>query len=123
MSAKPTVAIDGAHHIRCETPKPRMAKAGFPDLTLREKRAEYGQILRRASEIAGMDRNQTAHALGVNDPSQISKWWSGEENPQTFRYRQHPKLRLAYLKAQAEGERDSAVRFKTVIEIDERERA
>lgn len=96
-----------------------MAKADLPDLTLREKRAEYGRILKRASELAGFNRDQTADALGVNDPSQISKWWSGEENPQTWRYRQHSKLKLAYLKAQAEGEHDTRVRFRTVIEIDE----
>ena len=49
-----------AHHIRCETPKPRMAKVELSPLTLREKREEYGRILRRASELAGMNRDQTA---------------------------------------------------------------
>lgn len=96
-----------------------MAKASLPDLTLREKRAEYGAILRRASEIAGMDRNQTADALKVGDPSQISKWWSGEENPQTWRYYQHVTLRRAYLRAQAEKE-TAGVTIRTVIEIEEK---
>ena len=91
-----------------------MAKAELPDLTLREKRAEYGGILRRASELAGMNRDQTADALTV-DPAQVSRWWSGDENPQGWRYQQHPKLRIAYLRAQAE--KDGAVVVKTVLEI------
>ena len=117
MSTKHAAAVVGAPHIRCETPKPRMAKVALVDPTLREKRAEYGQILRRASELAGMNRDQTADAFGV-DPSQISKWWSGDENPQTWRYRQHPRLRLTYLKAQAEQD-DVNVKVRTVIEIEE----
>jgi hypothetical protein len=102
--------------IRCEEPKRRMAKAELSDLTIRERRAEYGQILRRASEIAGFNRDQTADALKV-DPAQISRWWSGDENPQTWRYRQDEKLRVAYLRAQAEVDR--AVRVRTVIEVEE----
>jgi ribosome-binding protein aMBF1 (putative translation factor) len=103
--------------IRCEEPKRRMAKAELPDVTIREKRAEYGQVLRRASEIAGLDRNQTAEKLRV-DPAQVSRWWSGDENPQTWRYRQDERLRIAYLRAQAEV--DGAVRVRTVIEVEER---
>jgi ribosome-binding protein aMBF1 (putative translation factor) len=92
-----------------------MAKAELPDLTIRERRAEYGQILRRASEIAGLNRDQTADALKV-DPAQVSRWWSGDENPQTWRYRQDEKLRVAYLRAQAEV--DHTVRVRTVIEVE-----
>lgn len=117
MPAKDAALASAAPLIRCETPRPRMAKAGLPDVTLREKRAEYGQILRRASVIANLDRNATADALKV-DPAQVSRWWSGDENPQTWRYRDHPKLRIAYLKAQAE-EPQAAVRLRTVIEIEE----
>lgn len=113
-SAEP---LDAAPRIRCETPKPRMAKAGLPDVTFREKRAEYGQILRRTREIAGLDQQQTADQLKA-DRAQISRWESGDENAQTWRYRQHPKLRIAYLKAQAE-EVQSAVKLRTVIEIEE----
>ena len=115
----PTV---GAQHIDREVPKPRMAKAGLPDVTLREKRRNYGQILKRASELAGFNRDQTADELSV-DRSQVSRWWSGDENPQTWRYRDHPKLRIAYLKAQAEDDRqrnaEQAVTLATVITIHE----
>lgn len=91
-----------------------MAKAELPDLTLREKRADYGQVLRRASEIAGMNRDQTAEALKV-DPAQVSRWWSGDENPQTWRYRAHPDLRSAYLVAQAEKDPDAEV--ETIVRV------
>lgn len=120
MSTLPKAAAESQRIVR-EMPEPRMVKAGLPDLTLREKRREYGQVLRRASEIAGFNRDQTADELHV-DASQVSRWWSGDENPQTFRYREHPKLRLAYLKAQAEADKargDDRVQCATVITINE----
>lgn len=117
MARDSSAALDRGPRIRCETPKPRMAKAMLVDVTLREKRAEYGRILRRAREIAGMNRDQTADALHV-DPAQVSRWESGDENPQTFRYRQHPRLRLAYLEAQAEADGgDDRVQIQTVVTI------
>lgn len=93
-----------------------MAKADLSDVTLREKRAEYGQVLRRASEIAGLDRNQTADALKV-DPAQVSRWWSGDENPQTWRYQQHERLRSSYLIAQAEKDASGLVEVETTVRI------
>lgn len=93
-----------------------MAKADLEHVTLREHRAEYGQLLRRASEIAGFDRNQTADALGV-DPAQVSRWWSGDENPQVWRYRRHPRLRNAYLLAQAETDAGAGVMVETIVRI------
>lgn len=106
-----------APRIRCETPKPKMAKADLLDRTFHENRAEYGAILKRASEIAGFNRDQTADALQV-DPSQVSRWWAGTENAQTWRYRRHPKLREAYLLAQAESEHDKGlVEVETTVRI------
>lgn len=90
-----------------------MAKAKL-GLTLREERAEYGAILRRASEIAGMNRDQTADALKVQ-PAQVSRWWSGDEAAQTWRYRRNKKLRLALLAADAEDA--TGVIVRTVIEF------
>ena len=78
-----------------------MAKAKLPGPTMYEERAEYGAILRRASEIAGMNRDETARALGV-DPSQVTRWWTGEEPQQTWRYRRHSRLRKALIAADAE---------------------
>lgn len=113
--------VPARHHIYRETSRPRMATAKLPDLTLREKRAEYGRLLHRTRELAGMNRDQVAVALGVHDPSQISKWESGVETPQTCRYRAHPALRLAYLRAQLEADArtdgSTVVAFETVIRI------
>lgn len=95
-----------------------MAKAVLPDVTLREKRAEYGAVLRRASELAGFNRDQTADALKVAG-AQVSRWWSGDENPQSWRYQQHPKLRIAYLKAQGEAEHGGRVTVETILRIHE----
>ena len=47
-----------------------------------------------------MNRDETAEATGA-EPSQISRWWSGDENPQTWRYHRHHKLRAALRLAEA----------------------
>lgn len=107
-------AID-APLIRCEVSKARMAKAELPDFTIREKRAKYGKKLRRASEIAGLDRNQTADELKV-DPAQISRWWSGDENPQMWRYDDCYRLRSALLIAEAEAH-GAGVEVETTVRI------
>lgn len=98
---------DRAPRIRYADDKPRMAKAGLPDLTIREQRAQYGQILKRTRELAGLNRDETARALGGIDPAQVTRWESGDENAQTWRYRRHPRLKAAYKLAQ--GEADGAV--------------
>jgi ribosome-binding protein aMBF1 (putative translation factor) len=107
MSSSVARAESSTPRIRCEAPRPRMAKAVLPDLTLREKRAEYGRILKRARELAGMNRDECARALGDVDPAQVTRWESGDENQQTWRYRQNPTLKAAYKLAQ--GEADGAV--------------
>lgn len=93
----------------------RQAKADLPAVTLRDKRAHYGQILRRSRELAGMNRDETAHALSV-DPAQITRWESGDENAQTFRYQAHPVLKSTLLIAQAEATQGAIVR--TLIEVE-----
>lgn len=95
----------------CENAPKSPAKA---DLSNCEKRAPYGRILRRASELAGLNRDQTADALGI-DPGQLGRWWSGQENPQTWRFTAHPALASALLQAQAEAH-DGAV-VKMSIEV------
>ena len=108
-------ADDASPRIRCETPKPRMAKADLPVVTIREERGEYGAILRRASELAGMNRDQTADALRV-DKAQISRWWSGDENAQTWRYQRHPVLKQTLLVAQAEATQGAVVEMRIRLE-------
>jgi hypothetical protein len=122
--SKPDVS---QQRIPCALPKPTMAKALLNDRTLREKRAEYGHILRRTREIAGMNRDECARALGQLDPAQVSRFEAGTEPQPTWRYRSHPKLRLAYMEAQAEDlERQTKdapkkVTQKLVIEIEKGE--
>lgn len=90
--------------IRCEGEKKRMAKVETVDRTFSENREYLGRILRRTSEIAGMNRDQTADALQVN-ASSISRWWAGspDEPPQIWRYTAHDELSVAFLVAQAEA--------------------
>jgi len=114
MSSLPNRLTD-APRIRCDEPKKRMAKVETPRLTIRENREEYGRILRRSRDLAGMNRDETAHALGV-DPAQITRWESGDENAQTFRYQAHPVLKSTLLIAQAEATQGAIVR--TLIEVE-----
>lgn len=113
----PTVAEKRSegHHIRCETPKPRMAKAVLPELTLREKRAKWGAILCRARQLAGWDQQQTAEQLQV-DRAQVSRWESGDENAHTWRYEAHTVLSGLLLVAKAEATQGAIVR--TLIEVE-----
>lgn len=113
MSRHPEAVAERAQRIRCEAPAPRMAKMKL-DRTIYEERAEYGAILRRASELAGMNRDETARALMV-DPAQVSRWWSGDEPAQPWRYRRHAKLRQALIAADAEDA--TGVIVRTVIEF------
>lgn len=98
----------------CESLRPRMAKAKLESVTNGENREEYGRILRRASDLASMNRDQTADALGV-DPAQVTRWWGGTENPPTWRYRKHDGLRRALRIAEAEADGD--VEVETVIRM------
>ena len=106
-ASKGSAALADDPRIRYADAPKRMAKAELPAVTLREKRADYGRILRRARELAGMNRDECARALGDVDPAQVTRWESGDENPQTWRYRRNPTLRAAYKLAQ--GEADGAV--------------
>ena len=105
-TSKGSNALADDPRIHCADGKKRMARGGLP-LTLRENRAEYGHILRRTRELAGMNRDEVARALGNVDPAQVTRWEGGDENPQTWRYRRNPTLKAAYKLAQ--GEADGAV--------------
>lgn len=75
---------------------------------LQSRRRAHGRVLRRAAQLAGFDSDkELAAALGTDEnpvsPSQLSAWFAGTENPQTWRFEQHPVLGEAYLLAQAEA--------------------
>ena len=105
--------------IHRETPKPSMAKAKIADRTFSENREELGRILRRTSEIAGLNRDQTADQLKVN-ASSVSRWWAGspDEPPQIWRYTSHPTLKIAFLVAQAEAHQGGhSIVVETVVRV------
>jgi hypothetical protein len=106
----PAHPVNG-HLLSRETPAPTMAKAV---LTEREKRARFGQILRRAAQIANCSRKEAACRLGV-DEGQLGRWYSGDENAQVHRYHADPSLRDALRVAEAEDAGNVTVR--TVIEM------
>lgn len=85
-------------------------------------RRAHGRVLRRACEIAGLNGDHAADALGV-ERSQFSRWLRGErENSQTWRFEQHPVLGPALQIAEAEAKQDrgEAVEIETVIRITRR---
>ena len=71
-----------------------------------EKRKRHGATLGRAIELAHMNRDQAAFALGDIDKGQLSRWLSGKEHAQTWRFEQHDQLGRALIVAQAETRRD-----------------
>ena len=82
MSEKSMDALQALPHIADQFPRPRMAKAV---LTVDQKRAEYGRILKRAQDILGKSHKEMADLLGVPGP-QLSAWYAGRENAQVWRY-------------------------------------
>jgi hypothetical protein len=105
-----------------------MAKA---DLNSVEKghRAAQGRVLKRAIELAGMNDKEAGAVLGAVvpggkpiDKAQLSRWFGGDENAQTWRFLAVPLLRDAYRLAEAEdaGESIGNVTVRTVIEMTRR---
>lgn len=77
---------------------------------LQEARRRHGKVLERAIQIAGYSKGEACYELatvtGDTDPisqSQLSAWLAGTENPQSWRFEQHPRLGRALLVAQGEA--------------------
>lgn len=78
---------------------------------VRDQRQAHGRVLRRAAQLAGYESDkELASALGDVSKSQLSEWFAGTENPQTWRFQQHAVLGPALLLAQAEDETGYVVR-------------
>jgi len=93
----------------------RQAKADLHSVeNADEGRASFGAVLRRAVELAGLAEKDAADRLGV-DRAQFSRWFSGKENAQVWKFHADPVLGPALIRAQAEATRGVAVR--TVIDI------
>lgn len=112
-------ASDPRHLLSRESLKPAMAKA---DLSDREKRSKYGQMLKQVAQILGKTRKEIADVLKV-DEGQLGRWYSGEENPQMWRYHalddigNGMSLRDALRIAEAEDARADGVSVRTIIEM------
>lgn len=85
-----------------DIPLKMLQMEGEPALKkLQERREAHGKVLGRAIQIAGLSKKEACGELGIEAP-QLSAWLSGNENPQTWRFQQHPQLKRALLIAQAE---------------------
>lgn len=117
MSSNVASEINGTHHNSLDGVAPRMAKVGLARLKNLEQdryRKQFGQILRRAVELGGLIDKEAADQLGV-DPAQLSRWYSGAENAQCWRFHAHETLGPCLLAAMAEETPGATIR--QVIEL------
>lgn len=101
------------HLVSLENLTPTMAKVDlkkFED----EKRREFGQILARCVELAGLTNKEAAVRFGI-DQGQFSRWLSGMENPQVWRFHSDELLGPALIAAQAEVTEGATV--ETIIKL------
>jgi hypothetical protein len=106
------------HPLSLEKGEKLMAKAGLTPINKLDEakfRAYFGAILGRAIELAGLIDKEAADQLGV-DPAVLSRWLSGKENAQMWRFQAHETLGPALLAAQAEATPGATIR--TVIELE-----
>ena len=92
-----------------------MAKASVHKVDEEHGRADFGHILRRAVELAGLIEKEAADRLKV-ERSQFSRWLCGKENAQTWRWNEHQLLGPALIAAQAEV--TPGAHIQTVITLD-----
>lgn len=102
-----------AHPISLEKVTPRMAKVDLKKVEDQARR-DFGAVLERAIDLAGLIQKEAAARLGV-DPAQVARWISGMENAQCWRFHRDELLGPALIAAQAEVTEGATVR--TVIEL------
>ena len=102
------------HRIKFDDVRPQMAKADLNKVDEARGRAKWGAILRRSVELAGLIEKEAAEQMKV-DRAQFSRWLSGLENPQTWKFFVHDLLGPAMLAAMAEETEGASIR--TVIEL------
>ena len=101
--------------IKFDDVRPVMAKADLKKVDDATRRARFGAILRRSVELAGLIEKDAADQMGV-DRGQLSRWFSGTENAQVWRFNDHELLGPALIAAQAEVTPGATIR--TVIELE-----
>jgi len=92
-----------------------MAKVVVNKVDEERGRVDFGQILRRAVELAGLIEKEAADRLKV-ERSQFSRWLCGKENAQTWRFHQDELLGPALIAAWAEV--TPGAHIQTVITLD-----
>lgn len=106
---------DEAHRSKFDDVRPVMAKADLKKVDEDHLRRNFGEILRRAVELAGLIEKEAADQMGV-ERAQFSRWLSGKENPQVWKFHAHALLGPALIAAQAEVTPGATIR--TVIELE-----
>lgn len=114
MAAEDTESLIMRPRLNVDEVRPVMAKASLKKIDDDLARARFGQILARAVELAGLIDKQAADELGV-DRAQFSRWLTGKENAQVWRFQRHDLIGPALIAAQAEVTPGATIR--TVIEL------
>ena len=107
--------VDVSHRINLDDVRPQMAKADLKKVDEDTLRRNFGEILRRAVELAGLIEKEAADQLAV-DRAQFSRWLSGKENAHVWKFQAHELLGPALIAAQAEVTPGATIR--TVIELE-----
>lgn len=110
--------ITNGHPLSLDGVRPSMAKAGLTPIKKLDEakfRAYFGGILGRAIELAGLIDKEAACQLNV-DPAVLSRWLTGKENAQVWRFQAHELLGPCLIAAQAEV--TPGARIRTVIELE-----
>ena len=107
-------ATSGGHRHNFDDVRPTMAKADLTSVEIGKKRQQFGEILRRAGELASLMDKEIADRFGI-DRAQLSRWYSAAENAQVWRYFADDLLGPALVAALAEATEGASIR--TVIEL------
>ena len=102
------------HRIKFDDVRPQMAKADLNKVDDSVKRARFGRVLRRAVELAGLVEKEAAERMKA-DRGQFSRWLSGIENAQVWKFHADDLLGPSLLAALAEDTEGASIR--QVIEL------
>lgn len=89
-----------------------------------DEKRHWGRLVARAFDIARYTKQQVAHALGYQDQSSISRWFTGVERPPIERLiAELPGFDRALMIALAEESHDPAIQVQTTVTIGARRSA
>lgn len=90
------------HRFLSETPRPKAAKASLANHEMTDLRPLIGAAIQRALSLVGWSIKEAAGHIGIEDPSQLSRWISGKERPHLDRLFGVEALRWPLVRALAE---------------------